>query len=185
VQEPCANFVDSHYSEVWWRSLFRSTSLDKWCTSYNAPPTSRKRAPDRLPQAAEGQWNRSFWARSSLFMVVKVHKSHGARFELYGGCSKGVPPISASTTIATFQLRDADARLRLLRHPKNGYFKTTVTPFSRSGWNVLRSASLAKEGTSKKRPSPHLHKVPTRSDTVSPWTLQTVLLYKDEELLNA
>jgi len=31
-------------------------------------------------------------------------------------------------------------------------------------WRVVRSASLAKEGTSKKRPSPHLHKVPTRSN---------------------
>jgi hypothetical protein len=30
--------------------------------------------------------------------------------------------------------------------------------FSRSGWSVVRSASLAKGGTLKKRPSPHLHK---------------------------
>jgi hypothetical protein len=35
---------------------------------------------------------------------------------------------------------------------------------STSGWGVIRSASLAKGGTSKKRPSPHLHKVPTRSN---------------------
>jgi hypothetical protein len=27
----------------------------------------------------------------------------------------------------------------------------------RSGWSVVRSASLANGGTSKKRPSPHLH----------------------------
>jgi hypothetical protein len=31
---------------------------------------------------------------------------------------------------------------------------------SRSEWSVVRSASLAKEGTLKKRPSPHLHEVP-------------------------
>jgi hypothetical protein len=36
--------------------------------------------------------------------------------------------------------------------------------FSRSGCSVVRSASLAKGGTSKKRPSPHLHKVPNRSN---------------------
>jgi hypothetical protein len=30
-------------TEVRWRSLFRSTCLGKRCTSYNAPPTSRKR----------------------------------------------------------------------------------------------------------------------------------------------
>jgi hypothetical protein len=35
----------------------------------------------------------------------------------------------------------------------------SATRFSRSGWSVVRSASLAKGGTSIKRPSPHLHKV--------------------------
>jgi hypothetical protein len=49
---PSRNFM-----EVGWRSLFRSTSLGKRCTSYNAPPTLRKRAADRwslrnfLPQS--------------------------------------------------------------------------------------------------------------------------------------
>jgi hypothetical protein len=80
-------------------------------------------------------------------------------------------------SIVTFQSRNADAPLRLLRHPKKGSFKTTITSFSRSGWSVLRSASLAKGGTSKKRPSPHLHKVQTRSNKVSPRTLQTALLH--------
>jgi len=82
-------------------------------------------------------------------MVGKAQKSHGARSGLYGGCSNGVPPISVSASIATFQSRNADAPLRLLRHPKKGSFKTTVTPFSRSGWSVVRSASLAKGSTSK------------------------------------
>jgi hypothetical protein len=46
---------------------------------------------------------------------------------------------------------------------------TVCSTFSRSGWSVVRSASLAKGGTSKKkRPSPHLHKVPTRSNKMSP-----------------
>jgi hypothetical protein len=48
--------------------------------------------------------------------------------------------------------------------------------FSRSGWRVVRSASLAKGGTSKKRPSPHLQKVPTRSNKVSPRTFQIALV---------
>jgi hypothetical protein len=60
-----------------------------------------------------------------------------------------------SASIATFQSRNADAPLRLLHHPKKCSFKAVVTPFS-------RSASLAKGCTSKKRPSPHLHEVPTR-----------------------
>jgi hypothetical protein len=39
---PSRNFL-----EVRWRSLFLSTCLGKRFTSYNAPPTSRKRAADR------------------------------------------------------------------------------------------------------------------------------------------
>jgi hypothetical protein len=98
---------------------------------------------------------------------------HGARSGLCSGCSNGVPPISVSASIANFQPRSVDAPLRLLRHYKKGSFKTTVTPFSRNGWSVVRSASLAKESTSKTRPSPHLHKVPTWVNKVSPQTLQT------------
>jgi hypothetical protein len=48
--------------------------------------------------------------------------------------------------------------------------------FSRSGWSIVRSALLAKEGTSKKRLSLHLHKVLTRNNKVSPWPLQTALI---------
>jgi hypothetical protein len=33
-----------------WTHLFRSTSFGKQCTSYNAPPTSRKHAADYLPE---------------------------------------------------------------------------------------------------------------------------------------
>jgi hypothetical protein len=49
-------------------------------------------------------------------------------------------------------------------------WSTVCSTFSRSGWSVVRSASLTKGGTSKKRPSLHLHKAPTRSNNVSPWT---------------
>jgi hypothetical protein len=78
---PSRNFV-----EVRWRSLFRSTYLGKRCTSYNAPSTSRKRVADRSSL-------RNFLPRSSLFVVWKAQKSHGARSGLYGGCSYVVPPI--------------------------------------------------------------------------------------------
>jgi hypothetical protein len=63
--------------------------------------------------------------------------------------------------------------------PRQGISKwsTIYSTFSRSGWSVVRSASLAKRITSKKRPSPHLHKVPTRSNKVSPRTLQTALVF--------
>jgi hypothetical protein len=87
---PSRNFV-----EVRWRSLFRSTSLGKRCTSYNAPPTCRKRAADRSSL-------RNILPRSSLFKVGKAQKSHGVRSGLYGGCSNGVPPIHFSTPNTEF-----------------------------------------------------------------------------------
>jgi hypothetical protein len=105
-----------------------------------------------------------FLHRSSLFMVGKAQTSHGARSGLYGGWSNGIPPISVSASIVTSQSRNADAALMLLRHPKKCSVRTTVTPFSRSGWGVVRSVSLAQGGTSKNRPSPHLHEFPTRNN---------------------
>jgi hypothetical protein len=53
---------------------------------------------------------------------------------------------------------------------------TVCSTFSRSGWSVVRSASLAKGATSKKRPSSHLHKVPSRNNKVSPRNLQMTLV---------
>jgi hypothetical protein len=59
-----------NFLEVQWWSLFLSTFHGRWYTSYNVPPTSRKRAPCR--------WSlRNFSRRSSLFMVGKAQKSHG------------------------------------------------------------------------------------------------------------
>jgi hypothetical protein len=53
-----------------------------------------------------------------------------------------------------------------------------INPFTfpRSGWSVVRSASLAKGGTSKERPSPHLHKVPNRNRWKNNWRHQRFLL---------
>jgi hypothetical protein len=38
-------------------------------------------------------------------------------------------------------------------------------------------------GTSKKRQSRHLHKIPTWSNKVSPWTLQTALVHVQEDIM--
>jgi hypothetical protein len=91
-----------------------------------------------------------FDLRAPFFTIGKTQKSHRAISGLYGRRSNGVPPISVSASIATFQLCNTDAPLRLLCHPKKGSFKMTITPFSRSGWGNVRSALLAKGGTSKK-----------------------------------
>jgi hypothetical protein len=49
--------------------------------------------------------------------------------------------------------------------------------FLRSGWSTVRSALLTKGCTLKKRPSLHLHGVPTWNNKVSPQTLQMALVY--------
>jgi hypothetical protein len=142
---PSRNFV-----EMRWRSLFRSTSLDKRCTSYNAPPISRKRAADR--------WSlRNFLPRSSVFVFEKAQKSHGARSGLYGGCSNGIPPIHVFQAEHRIQFRYCPMRfLGFSNHemgaPRHEISKwcTVCSTFSRSGCSVERSASLAERGTSKR-----------------------------------
>jgi hypothetical protein len=97
---PSRNFV-----KVQWRSLFRSTSLGKRCTSYNAPPISRNRAPDR--------WSlRNFLPRSSLFIVRKAQKSHGARSELNSGF--GLEKVDRWNPIRTSAIQSRSRPMRFL-----------------------------------------------------------------------
>jgi hypothetical protein len=167
-------YSELEFVEVRWRSLFRSNSLGKRCTSYNAPPTSRKRAADR--------WSlQHFLPRSSLFVVGKAQKLHGATYGLYGGCSDGVPPIQFFQ--AEYRIKFGSRPMRFLGFSKRekgapgqeiSKWSTVCSKFSISGWSVVRSVSLAKGGTSKKRPSSYLHKVPTR---MSVRTFQTDLVH--------
>jgi hypothetical protein len=94
----------------------------------------------------------------------------------------GVPPIHFFQAENTIQFRSPPMRfLGFSNHEKGAprqeisKCSTVCSTFSGSGWSVVRSASLAKGGTPKKRPSPHLHKVPTRSIKVCPRTFQTAL----------
>jgi hypothetical protein len=98
--------------------------------------------------------------RSPLLMVGKAQKSHGARSEL--NSVFGLEKMDRWNPIRTSAIQ---SNLEISK------WSTVCSTFSRSGWSVVRSASLAKGGASKKRPSPHLHKVPTRSNKVSPRTL--------------
>jgi hypothetical protein len=133
--------------EVQWRSPFRSTSLDKWCTSYNAPATFRKPAADCWPL-------RNFLPGSSFIVVGKAQKWHGARSGLYGGCSNRVPPIHFFQAEHRIQFTFRSMRfLGFSKHVKGAprqeisKWSTVCSTFSRSGWSVVRSASLAKGGT--------------------------------------
>jgi hypothetical protein len=117
-------------------------------------------------------------------MVGKAQELHGARSGLYGRCSNGVLLIHFFQAKHRIQFRSHPMWfLGFSNHDKGAprqeilKWSTICSMFLRSGWSVVRSALLAKGGTLKKKPSLHLHKVPTWSNKVSPWTLQTALVY--------
>jgi hypothetical protein len=55
--------------------------------------------------------------------------------------------------------------------------QTICSTFLKSGWSIVRSASLAKGSTLKKILSLHLHKVLIWSNKASSRTSQTALVY--------
>jgi hypothetical protein len=164
---------------VWWRSLFQNTSVGKQCTSYNALPTSRKRAADR--------WSRqNFLPQSSLFMVGKVQKSRAARSEL--NSMFGLEKVDQWNPIRTSAIQSRSRPVRFLgfsNHEKGAprqeisKWSMVCSTFLRGGWSIVRNASLAKGDTLKKRLSQHLHKILTWSDKASPRTFQTALIYSN------
>jgi hypothetical protein len=108
-------------------------------------------------------------------VVGKAQKSHGARSEM--NSVFGLEKVDRWNPIRTSSIQSRSRPMRFLgfsNHEKGALRQeiskrlTVCSTFSRSGWSVVRSASLAKGGTSKKRPSPPLHEVPTRSNKVSP-----------------
>jgi hypothetical protein len=117
--------------------------------------------------------------RSVVRSASLAHKSHGARSEL--NSVLGLEKVDRWNPIRTSTIQSRSRPMRFLgfsKHEKRAprqisKWSTVCSTFSRSGWSVVRSASLDKGGTSKKRPSPHLHKVPTRSNKASPRTFQT------------
>jgi hypothetical protein len=116
-------------------------------------------------------------------MVIKAQKSHGARSEL--NSVFGLGKVYRWNPIRTSATQSISRLMRFLGFsshengaPRQDISKssTVCSTFSRSGWSVGRSASLAKGDISKKRPSPHLHKIPTRSNKMRPRTFQTTLI---------
>jgi hypothetical protein len=122
-------------------------------------------------------------------MAGKAQKSHGARSELnsvFGLVYRWNP-------IRTSAIQSISRPMRFLgfsNHEKGAprqeiskWSTVCSSTFLRSGWSVVTSASLAKGGTSKKTPSPHLHRIPTRSKKVSPRTFQTALVNRNGSVL--
>jgi hypothetical protein len=129
---------------------------------------------------------------TSKFLALELHfhgwKSPeiawGAKSGLHGGCSEGVPSIHFFQAEHRIQFRSRPMRFLVFSYHEKGAprqeiskWSTVCSTSSRSGWSVVGSASFAKGCTSIKRPSPHLHKVSTRSNKVSPRTFQTYLVF--------
>jgi hypothetical protein len=146
------------FVEMRWRSLFQSTYLDKRCTSYNASPTSRKRAAER--------WSlRNFLPQNFIFMVGKAQKSHGSRSELYGGCSNGVSSVHFFEAKHRIQFRSRSTRFMGFFRPWKGKSEARNLEVINGlqhffeKWVELCKKCIAFQGRYfKKRPSPHLHK---------------------------
>jgi hypothetical protein len=82
--------LSQNFVEVQWRFLFWSTSLDKWCTSFNTPPTSWKCAADHW-----SLWN--FLPQSSLFMVGISPEI--ARGEIWTESCAGLEKVDGGTPL--------------------------------------------------------------------------------------
>jgi hypothetical protein len=149
---PSRNFVD-----VRWRSHFQSTSLGKRCTSYNAPPTSGKKC------VADSWSLRNSLPRSSNSTVVKAQKSHRTRSDL--NSVLGLEKVDRWNPIRTSTIQSRSRPMRFmgfsshekgaLRRQEISKWSTVCSRFSRSGWSVVKSASLAKGGISKKETAHH------------------------------
>jgi hypothetical protein len=167
---PSRNFL-----EVRWRSLFRSTSLGKRCTFYNAPPTSGK-----VLQTAD--YFEIFCLEDPFSWLEEPRNSMGRDLNCMADVLMGIhrSTFSKPNTESNFDI--PTQFLGFSNHEKGAprqeisKWLTVCSTYSRSGWNVVRSVSLTKRSTAKKRPSSHLHKVPTRRNKVSTQTLQTALV---------
>jgi hypothetical protein len=136
---------------------------------------SRKRAADR--------WSlRNFLPRSSLFTVGKAQKSHGARSESNSmfGLEKvdRWNPISTSTIQSRSRPHAISGLLQLWKGRDARNFEViNGLQHVFEKWVERCKKCIASQGRYfEKTPSPHLHKVPTRSNKVSPRTFQTAFV---------
>jgi hypothetical protein len=169
---PSQNFV-----VVWWQSLFQSTPLasDTLLTSLHPLLENVLQTTDHFEISC---------LRAPFSWLEKPRNCTGqVRSGLYGRHYNGVPPIHFFQEENRIQFRSHTTQfLGFSSHDKGAprqeisKWSMVCSMFLRSWWNIVRSTSFAKGGTSKKRLSLHLHKVVTWSNKVSPWTLQTALI---------
>jgi hypothetical protein len=134
--------------EVWWQSCFRITSLGKQCTSYNTPWLGAPFSWLEKPRNRMGQI-------MNWILCLSWKK-------WIGGTPLEHSPYSLDLTPCDFWA--FPTMKRELQGKKFWSDHHICSTFLRSGWSIVRSKLLAKGVTSKKRPSLHLHKVPTWSN---------------------
>jgi hypothetical protein len=127
---------------------------------FEVPPLASDALLTTLHPLLENSWSlRNFLPRSSLFIVGKAQKSHGARSEL--NSVFGLEKVNRWNPIRTSVIQSRARPMRFLgfsNHEKGAprqeisKWPTVCSTFSRSGWSVVRSASLVKGVTSKMRP---------------------------------
>jgi hypothetical protein len=167
--------LSRNFVKVRWRSLFLSTSLGKrWLL------TTLHSLLGNVLQTVD-YFEISFFG-APFWWLEKYRNRMGRDLNwiLCPACQK----VDRRNPIRTSAIWSRSRPMRFSGFPnhENGAprqilkWSTVCSTFSRSGWSVVRNASLAKGGTSKKRPSPHLHKVSTRSNKLSPRTFQTALI---------
>jgi hypothetical protein len=167
---PRRNFVEGR-----WRYLFRSISLGKRYTSYNAPPTSRKRAANR--------WSlRNFLPLISLSWLEKPRNRMGRDLDCMSDVLMGFHR-------STFSSRTQNS-IQITPHAISGLFQRRKRSSKARNFEVINGLQHVFEKWGErckkcvayqgryflKRPLPHLHKVPTRSNKVSPRTFQMALV---------
>jgi hypothetical protein len=134
--------------EVRWRSVFRNASLEKRYTSYNAPPTSRKQTRYRPSITSK------FIASELPFHVWKSPEIAWGEIWIEFCVRLGKSGSVESIRTSAIQFRSRPMRFLDFSNRENGAlmqeiskWSTVCSTFSRSGWSVVRSASLAKGGT--------------------------------------
>jgi hypothetical protein len=131
--------------EVRWRSLFRSISIGKRCTSYNASPTSKTCCRPLITL--------KLLALELPFHVwKKAQKSRGAGSEL--NSVFGLEKVDRWNPIRTSAIPARSRPIRFLGFPRNengtprqeiSKWSTVCSTFSRSGWNVVKLHILPRE----------------------------------------
>jgi hypothetical protein len=153
LQGPFTKFVDSpYYSEAELCGGVVTVSFMKY-VPWKA--MNFLQCSTHFSKCAADHWSlQNFLPQSSLFMVGKAQKSHGARSELNSVFGLGKVDQWNPIRISVIQSRSHPMQfLGFSNHEKGALrqilkWSMVCSTFLRSGWNDVRSKLLAKGGTS-------------------------------------